>query len=190
VWCGGVVGVVVVVFFTDYNTTPTKLFCFVLCCWSGFGNKSAVKNIAVASLYYTEATRSKALLDYISETVNFLGAKFGPNLHDILAGDFNKLRIGPILNSNPQFCQVVTVPTRCNPDAILDKIVTTLWMYYQDPFTISPLDNDENKKVEPSDHKIVVFEPLFNPHFSNQNYRTRGVVWWSGGVVYQMTKER
>ena len=25
VWCGG--------FLADYNTTPTKLFCFVLCCW-------------------------------------------------------------------------------------------------------------------------------------------------------------
>ena len=24
-------------FFTDYNTTPTKLFCFVLCCWLGCG---------------------------------------------------------------------------------------------------------------------------------------------------------
>ena len=29
VWCG---------FFTDNNTTPTKLFCFVLCCWLGCGN--------------------------------------------------------------------------------------------------------------------------------------------------------
>ena len=28
VWCGG--------FFTDYNTTPTKLFCFVLFCVVGW----------------------------------------------------------------------------------------------------------------------------------------------------------
>ena len=25
-------------FFTDNNTTPTKLFCFVLCCWLDCGN--------------------------------------------------------------------------------------------------------------------------------------------------------
>ena len=31
-------GGVVVVFFTDYNTTPTRLFCFVLRCWLGCGN--------------------------------------------------------------------------------------------------------------------------------------------------------
>ena len=31
VWCGSG-------FFTDYKTTPTKLFCFVLCCWLGCGN--------------------------------------------------------------------------------------------------------------------------------------------------------
>jgi hypothetical protein len=26
-------------FFTDNDTTPTKLFCFGLCCWLGCGNK-------------------------------------------------------------------------------------------------------------------------------------------------------
>ena len=105
-----------------------------------------MKNIAVASLYYTVATKSRALLDHISESVNFLDAKFGPILQNILAGDFNKFRIGPVLNLNPQFRQVVTVPTRSNPEAILDKIITTLWMYYKEPYTISPLDNDEHKK--------------------------------------------
>jgi hypothetical protein len=37
----GVVGVVWwrwCVFFTKYNTTPTKLFCFVLCCWLDCSN--------------------------------------------------------------------------------------------------------------------------------------------------------
>ena len=33
-------GVVVVVYFTDNNNTPTKLFCFVLCCWLRCGNIS------------------------------------------------------------------------------------------------------------------------------------------------------
>ena len=28
------------VYFTDNDTTPTKLFCFVLCCWLGCGNYS------------------------------------------------------------------------------------------------------------------------------------------------------
>jgi hypothetical protein len=31
-------GVVWWFFLTDNNTTPTKLFCFVLCCWLGCGN--------------------------------------------------------------------------------------------------------------------------------------------------------
>ena len=38
VWC---------FFFTDYNTTPTKLFCFVLCCWMGCGN---FMNIVIYSI--------------------------------------------------------------------------------------------------------------------------------------------
>ena len=65
----------------------------------------------------------------------------------------------------------MTIPTRSNPDAILDKIITTLWMYYKEPYTISPLDNDENKKGKPSDHKVVVFEPLSHSDVSKQVYR-------------------
>ena len=65
----------------------------------------------------------------------------------------------------------MTVPTCSNPEAILDKIITTLWMYYKGPYTIAQLANDENKKGKPSDHKVVVFEPLSHSDVSKQVYR-------------------
>ena len=38
-WCGGVC------FFTDNDTTPTKLFCFVLFCWLDCGNMGSDANV-------------------------------------------------------------------------------------------------------------------------------------------------
>ena len=57
-------------------------------------------------------------------------------------------------------CQVVKVITRTNPDAILDKIVTTLEKFYLPPYTLPPLDNDEPGNGKPSDHLIVVWRPI------------------------------
>ena len=57
---------------------------------------------------------------------------------------------------------MVKVPTRLNPDAILDPIITTLSKYYQEPVTKPPLDNDFDKKGKPADHLIVVSIPITN----------------------------
>ena len=68
--------------------------------------------------------------------------------------------------------QLVTVPTRRNPDAILENIISTLQYFYLAPFTISPLDNDENKNGKPSDHLPVVFKPIDDITTSRNKYRT------------------
>ena len=65
-----------------------------------------------------------------------------------------------ILNLSPNLKQQVKVPTRMNPDAILDTITSTLSAYYQDPFTLAPLDNDNPNNGKPSDHLIVVWKPI------------------------------
>ena len=65
-----------------------------------------------------------------------------------------------ILNLSPSLKQVVKVPTRLNPDAILDPIITSMTKYYSPPVTKPPLDNDANKKGQPSDHLVVLMYPL------------------------------
>ena len=55
---------------------------------------------------------------------------------------------------------VVTIPTRHNPDAILDNIITDLPNFYQAPICLPPLDADPGSGGKPSDHLIVIFEPI------------------------------
>ena len=119
-----------------------------------------IKHIAVASVYYPKRTKRKAFVDHICETYNLLLAKYGQGLQFIIAGDFNRLNIKPILNLSPSLSQVVQVPTRMNPDAILDKIITTLSKYFLPPTTLPPLDNDLEGNGKPSDHLIVVMRPI------------------------------
>ena len=121
---------------------------------------SEVKHIALASIYYAKRTKSKDIIDHICEAYNVLMAKYGEGLHFIIAGDYNRLNIKPILNLSPSLSQVVNIVTRTNPDATLDKIITTLSKFYLPPVSLPPLDNDEPGNGKPSDHLIIVWKPI------------------------------
>ena len=115
--------------------------------------RNQIKHIAVGSIYYRgpKSTTKKELFDHIAETYNVLTAKYGSTLHFIIAGDTNRLNLSPILNLSPSLKQVVKVPTRLNPDAILDVIITTLFKYSMDPVIKPPINNDAGNG-KPSDH--------------------------------------
>ena len=97
---------------------------------------------------------------HIAESYHLLTAKYGTDLDFIIAGDTNRLNLSPILDLSPRLKQVVKVPTRLNPDAILDPIITTLTKYYKEPVTKPPIHNDEGNNGKPSDHLVVIMEPI------------------------------
>ena len=119
-------------------------------------------HIAVASIYYRgpKSTKKDALFDHIAESYHYLMAKYGNGLQFIIAGDTNRLNLSPILNLSPSLRQVVQVPTRMNPEAILDPVITTMWRLYSPPVTKPPLDNDADKQGKPSDHLVVLLYPI------------------------------
>ena len=119
-------------------------------------------HIAVASIYYRgpKSTRKDALFDHIAETYHFLMAKYGKGLQFIIAGDTNRLNLSPILNLSPSLRQVVRVPTRLNPDAMLDPVITTMRKLYSSPITKPPIRNDQDKQGKPSDHLVVLMYPI------------------------------
>ena len=139
-------------------------------------NKSQrkIKHIALGSLYYSSKfTKKDEFLDHISESFHILCSKYGSNLKFILSGDFNRLNIKPILNLSPDLKQMVEVPTRRNPDAILDLIITNIAALYQSPYTLLPLENDDDIAGKPSDHLSVVMKPLSQNSLTNRpKYRT------------------
>ena len=87
-------------------------------------------------------------------------AKYGSDLHFIIAGETNRLNLSPILDLSPALKQVVKVPTRLNPDKILEPIITTLSIFYCEPVTKPPINNDEGNGGKPSDHLVVLMLPL------------------------------
>ena len=81
-------------------------------------------------------------------------------MHWIIAGDSNDLKLESILNLNSKLKQCVDGPTRMNPPAMLDPIITDLEIYYQAADFQNPLEVDSNKDGQDSDHKMVVMTPL------------------------------
>ena len=121
-----------------------------------------LSHIAVASIYYRgpKSTRKDALFDHIAESYHLLMAKYGIGLQFIIAGDTNRLNLAPILNLSPSLKQVVQVPTRLNPDVILDPVITTMWKLFLPPITKPPIESDQDKQGKPSDHLVVLMYPI------------------------------
>ena len=133
------------------------------------------KYIAVCSVYYRgpKSTKKKKLFDHIADSFHFLSSKYGSSIQFIIAGDTNRLNLSPILNLSSNLRQVVKCPTRLNPDAILDPIITTLWRYYQEPVTKPPINPNEGSNGKPSDHLIVLMLPLLSVlDMKPRSYRT------------------
>ena len=100
-----------------------------------------------------------------------LSARYTDGLYWIICADKNDLKIEAILSLNQNFKQCVQSPTRLNPPAILDIIITDLGKYYQDPTCEDPLDVDQDKIGCSSDHSMVIMEPI--TAFRNKKVRKK-----------------
>ena len=127
----------------------------------GVKSDSSIQKIACCSLYSKRGSKKKSLLlDHISEAYSLLCTKYGKGLQFIIAGDFNDLKYDQIIDLNPKLIQIVKKPTRLNPPAVLDPIIMTMANYYQEPICIDPLDADDDKIGEASDHRTVICKPI------------------------------
>ena len=135
-------------------------------------NESKIQKIVVGSVYSKPDSRKKSLLhDHIAQVYSALNVKYKKGLHWIICGDTNDLKLEPILQLNPKLKQVVQNPTRLDPPRILDPIITTLSDYYQMPECLAPLDADPDSNGKPSDHLMVVMEPI--SQMNNKPARTK-----------------
>ena len=122
---------------------------------------SQIQKIAVGSIYCKPNSRKKTLLlDHIAQVYSQLCSKYSSGLHWIICGDTNDLKLDTILHLNKQMKQVVQNPTRLDPPRIIDPIITTLSAYYQLPKCLAPLESDPDKNGKPSDHLMVLMEPI------------------------------
>ena len=119
--------------------------------------------IIVGSFYSKPGSWKRGvLLDHIAEDFHLLSTKYKERLLWVIAGDKNEMKVDQILYLNSNFKQYVDQPTRLNPPAMLDLIITDLHRYYQRLVYDNPLDVDLNKSCSLSYHLMVVMTPLNN----------------------------
>ena len=97
---------------------------WVLINCKNYRKNTQIKNIIVCSYYYAgpHAASKDALYDNMIESISYLSAKYGPKVDFILCADSNRLDLSPIIDSSPELCQVVNVPTRLDPPATFHTI--------------------------------------------------------------------
>ena len=123
-----------------------------------------VKKIAIGTYYVSpRSVYKEATIDHIVENIHFLRSKFDNEIHFLIGGDLNRLKIEPILDSFGALKQVISTGTR--KGATLENIITDLHSFYHPPTTLPPLQLDEGKRGADSDHQVVIFAPLSNINF-------------------------
>ena len=118
-----------------------------------------IQKIAMASVYISPNSVYKTKsIDHIIETIHFLKSQHGSGLKFLIGGDLNRINIDKILNSYGSLNQIITVPTRKSES--LEKVITDLQTYFHPPKTHEPIEVDEDKEGENSDHNIVLLTPV------------------------------
>ena len=79
-----------------------------------------------------------------------------------MGGDKNKMDISPIIHTNLKLKQINFLPTRKNE--ILDVCITNLFLYYNAPIIIPPVQPAIPGQGVASDHSVPLCIPNRDPH--------------------------
>ena len=110
------------------------------------------------------------LKDHIIGTLQMLTTKY-PGCRILVGGDKNKMNISPLLNDNLNLRQIVTRPTR--KQEVLDVLLTNLFLFYNTPIIIPPVQPDLPGQGVPSDHSVPLCIPNRDPtNPPERHYRT------------------
>ena len=94
-----------------------------------------INSIMLGTVYHPPQNNDLAMRNHLFQSLDSNLARF-PNSGIILMGDFNKFNPGPLISSF-DLKQIVKEPTRSTN--ILDKIYTSISMYYDDVKILPPI---------------------------------------------------
>ena len=110
------------------------------------------------------------MADHIVSTLHMLSSKY-PDCGIILGADRNNMDISPILCCGLKLRQIVDKNTR--KSKILDIIIMNIGRYYKSPLIAPPIQADNPRAGQPSDHSVPVCIPHTDRYRPPQrNYRT------------------
>ena len=117
-----------------------------------------VKKILVGGIYIAPRSLFKqATIDHIIETMFCVQSRYGCQVRFLISGDFNKVSIEDILESNGALHQVCSVATR--NQTTLELVITDMATMFHPPTTLPPLNQDENSSGKPADHNVIIVAP-------------------------------
>ena len=112
------------------------------------GRLQRVKRICVGAIYIAPRSPYKEeTITHIMATIHMIRARYDNDVHFLLAGDYNRVKIQDILLSYGALQQICGVPTR--KGATLQLILTDLHTYMHPPthYVIGPLANNHLKPI-------------------------------------------
>ena len=113
-------------------------------------------------------TRSKELIEFVSDVISELKRKFRDSLI-VIAGDFNQWPIDEILEEHPDIIEVEHGPTR--GELAIDRTFINFPRSLEEYHTLDPLETEDGRQ---SDHRIAFTEARFQtqkPNVVKYSYR-------------------
>jgi hypothetical protein len=98
-------------------------------------------------------------------------SRYESQVRFLISGDFNKVNIENILESNGSLHQVCSVATRHT--ATLELVITDMASMFHPPTTLAPLNQDENSKGKPADHNVIIVAPRTDINFQIKRHKKK-----------------
>ena len=128
-----------------------------------------VKKILVGGIYIAPRSLFKQqTIEHIIESMFYVQSRYESQVRFLIAGDFNKVNIENVLESNGALHQICNVPTR--KDAILEFVITDMTTLFHPPTTLEPIKQDD-KTGKPSDHDVLIVAPRTDVNFKMERHK-------------------
>ena len=129
-----------------------------------------VKRILVGGIYISpRSLKKQETIEHIIATMHSVQSKFDDTIRFFISGDFNKVSIEDILESNGSLQQICSVATRNS--TTLELVITCMAKLLHPPTTLDPINQDENTPGRPSDHNVLVVAPRSDLAFSQERQK-------------------
>ena len=127
-----------------------------------------IKKILVGGIYIAPRSLYKQpTIDNIIESMFCVQSRYESQVCFLISGDFNKVNIENLLESNGALQQICEVATR--KDATLELVITDMSTLFHPPTTLEPIKQDDKSSGKPSDHGVIVVAPRTDITFKQED---------------------
>ena len=129
-----------------------------------------VKKILVGGIYIAPRSLYKQqTVDHIIESMFCVQSRYESQVRFLISGDFNKVDIDNLLESNGALHQICKVATR--KDATLELVITDMSTLVHPSTTLDPIRQDDKTSGKQSDHGVNIVAPRTDLNFKKERHK-------------------